>query len=58
MQGGRIYGDQPSLSALDADGNLRHSVDLRSVYATVVERVLGSDPEAVLGGSFPAIPFV
>jgi hypothetical protein len=30
----------------------------RSVYATVLEGVLGVDSEVVLGGPFPAFPFM
>ncbi len=56
--GGRFYGDEPSLAALDANGNLQHTVDFRSVYATVLERVLGSDSASVLGAKFPTLPFV
>ena len=58
VKGGAFYGDEPSLTSLDANGNLVHTVDFRSVYATVLERVLGSDPEPVLGGSFPTLPFL
>ncbi len=56
--GGRFYGEEPSLGALDANGNLQHTVDFRSVYATVLERVLGSDSAPVLGGRFPTLPLV
>lgn len=58
VHGGRFYGDEPSLTALDADGNLKYTVDFRSVYATVLARVLGADPEKVLGGKFPSLAFV
>lgn len=58
VNGGRFYGDQPSLTSLDANGNQQHTIDFRSVYSTVLERVLGSDAEAVLGASFPSLPFI
>lgn len=58
VKGGRFYGDEPSLTSLDGNGNLLHTVDFRSVYATVLDRVLGSDPEPVLGGRFPTLPFL
>jgi uncharacterized protein (DUF1501 family) len=56
---GGFYGDQPSLTDLD-DGDLKATTDFRSVYATVLERVLGSDPGAVLGSGehFPRLAFV
>ncbi|MCU4184912.1 DUF1501 domain-containing protein [Acidiferrimicrobium sp. IK] len=55
---GGFYGDQPSLTALDTSGNLRYSVDFRSVYATILAGVLGVDPTGVLGAKFPALGFV
>lgn len=46
---GGLYGEQPSLTDLD-DGDLKFSTDFRDVYATVLDRVLGTDPGRVLGG--------
>ena len=51
---GGFYGDEPSLTDLD-DGDLKVSVDFRSVYGEVLHRVLGADPQQVLGGSFPEL---
>jgi uncharacterized protein (DUF1501 family) len=45
---GGFYGQQPSLTDL-ADGDLKATTDFRDVYATVIRRVLGSDPGPVLG---------
>jgi uncharacterized protein (DUF1501 family) len=58
VQGG-FYGDQPSLTRLDA-GDLIFTTDFRSVYATVLEQVLGADAGAVLGTTerFPRLAFV
>jgi len=58
VQGGKFYGEQPSLTRLDADGNLISNVDFRQVYATVLERAVGTDPAAVLGGRFQTLDFV
>jgi uncharacterized protein (DUF1501 family) len=38
---GGFYGGYPNLADLDGNGNLRFTVDFRSVYATVLERWLG-----------------
>ncbi|MBI4604232.1 MAG: DUF1800 family protein [Planctomycetes bacterium] len=46
---GGIAGPHPSLTDLDA-GGLRHHTDFRRVYATVLDRWLGFDARAVLGG--------
>jgi uncharacterized protein (DUF1501 family) len=44
-----FHGEQPSLTDLDERGDLRHSVDFRTVYAAVLAGVFEVDPEAVLG---------
>lgn len=49
--GGR-YGGPPSLTRIDADSNLVHTVDFRSLYATVLDDWLESDHPSVLDGSF------
>lgn len=41
VRGGR-YGEAPDLSALDGRGNMIHTVDYRSVYASVLEGWLGT----------------
>jgi uncharacterized protein (DUF1501 family) len=46
---GGLHGEQPSLTDLDA-GDLKFTVDFRSVYATLLHKVLGADPAQVLGG--------
>ncbi len=48
VQGG-FYGEQPSLTDLD-DGDLKESTDFRSIYATMLAKVLDTDPGRVLGG--------
>ncbi|MDQ6838585.1 MAG: DUF1501 domain-containing protein [Actinomycetota bacterium] len=57
VHGGRFYGEQPSLTNLD-DGDLRYNVDFRSVYATMLDRVIGVDPKPFLGASFPTLAVV
>ncbi len=46
---GGFHGAEPSLTDLD-DGDLKHSTDFRSVYASVLDGVLGTDPGRVLDG--------
>jgi uncharacterized protein (DUF1501 family) len=53
-----IFGEPPSLSSLDSDGNLKYTIDFRSVYATVLDRWLGASSKDVLGGSFGAQGFL
>jgi len=54
---GGLYGQQPSLTDL-ADGDLKHGIDFRSVYATVLDRWLGADPQKILGSGFERVGFI
>ena len=49
---GGLHGVQPSLRRLDSRGDLRHEVDFRSIYASVISQWLGADPEEILGRDF------
>ena len=44
---GGFHGAYPDLDDLDGNGNLRFTVDFRSLYATVLERWMGVDPATV-----------
>ncbi|MFA6546687.1 MAG: DUF1501 domain-containing protein, partial [Limisphaerales bacterium] len=48
---GGLVGSHPSLRDLDG-GGLKFRTDFREVYATVLDRWLGFDSQAVLGGRF------
>ncbi len=48
---GGFHGEPSSLASLD-NGNLRYTVDFRSVYATILDRWLESPADAILGGHF------
>jgi uncharacterized protein (DUF1501 family) len=55
---GGLYGAMPDLSRLDGDGNVAHTLDFRSVYASVMERWWGIGARDVLGGKFAEIALV
>lgn len=55
---GGVYGEAPSLADLDATGNLKFTVDFRSVYQEILGAHLGADPKEILGGSFAKLGFV
>jgi uncharacterized protein (DUF1501 family) len=55
---GGLYGEAADLSHLSGDGNPRHAIDFRSIYATVLDRWWKVDSHAALNGRFAAIPFV
>ena len=52
-----FYNPGPNLSDLD-QGDLKFTVDFRSVYATLLQDYLGVSPKAVLGAKFPVLGFV
>jgi uncharacterized protein (DUF1501 family) len=49
---GGLYGAPPSLTALDPAGNLVPTVDVRSVYASVLGSWLKDDASGTLGASY------
>ena len=58
---GGAYGDYPALSNLDGNGNMKYTVDFRSLYATVLDRWLGQAPaatDALLGAMYPRLGFL
>ena len=55
---GALYGSQPRLDDLDDPGDWRYQVDFRAVYATVLERWLGTNAEPVLGAHYPLLDFL
>ena len=54
---GGLYGAQPSLTDLQ-DGDLKHGIDFRSVYATVLDKWLGADSAKILGHNFERGAFI
>jgi uncharacterized protein (DUF1501 family) len=54
---GGFYGDQPRLTTLDA-GDLKVTTDFRSVYGTLLERVLDTEAGRVLDSTRPTLEFV
>jgi uncharacterized protein (DUF1501 family) len=55
---GGIYGQAPSLTDLDA-GDIRHNVDFRSVYGSVLSDWLRApNTQPILGGSFPRLDLI
>ena len=54
---GGFYGDQPSLTSLDA-GDLEVTTDFRSVYGTLLEQVLDTEAGRVLDGTRPTLDFL
>lgn len=58
LNGNGILGDNPDLQDVDTNGNLKHSIDFRSIYATVLECWLCLDPiqvDSILGDTYARI---
>jgi len=53
VKGGH-YGDAPSLTNLDGDGNLKFTTDFRRVYASVIEGWLQHESKVLLKGDYQA----
>ena len=47
---GGLYGEQPSLTALDENGNLQVTTDFRSVYGGLLHDVLATPVGDVIPG--------
>lgn len=54
---GGLHGNYPSLSDLD-QGDLKHTVDFRGVYASLLEGWLKTPSRPVLKGDFAKLPFI
>jgi len=55
VAGGR-FGEPPSLTSLDTRGNMTHTVDYRSLYASVLSGYLGADADSLLGAPYEPLP--
>ena len=56
---GGLYGKRPSLAQADLiKGDIAHTTDYRSVYATLLEKHLGVDSKPVLPGTFQPLEFI
>ncbi|MBL0386395.1 DUF1501 domain-containing protein [Tumebacillus sp. ITR2] len=54
---GGLYGQMPSLTQLDS-GDLKYTVDFRSVYSTLLDKWLNAPSKDVLGSSFETLKFL
>lgn len=56
---GGLVGKYPSLAKDELDqGDLKHTLDFRQVYATLLDGWLGCDSQRILGGKFDHIPLL
>ena len=52
---GGFHGSTPSLADLDDTGDLKHTVDFRQLYATLIDGVFGLDPDAILPSHYDGL---
>ncbi|HTN49780.1 MAG TPA: DUF1501 domain-containing protein [Burkholderiaceae bacterium] len=55
---GGVYGEPPPLDRLDANGNLQHTLDFRSIYAAIIADWWGLDASRALRGRFNPVRFI
>jgi uncharacterized protein (DUF1501 family) len=53
-----IYGSAPDVRRLDEEGNLRYTVDFRSVYQEILDSHLRADAREILGARFEPVRFL
>jgi uncharacterized protein (DUF1501 family) len=61
LKGGLYGSGYPNLADLDANGNMKHTTDFRSLYATLLERWLGmgaTTTDQILGSNYTRLGFL
>lgn len=53
-----LYNDNVDLTNLDKNGDLKYTIDFRSVYATLLDQWLDASHSKVLGSSFETLNFI
>lgn len=53
-----VYNELPNLMSLDSNGDLQHSVDFRSIYATILNNWLEVNDKTVLNANFNKLGFI
>ena len=53
-----FYNEVPNLSQLDDNGDIQHTIDFRSIYATILDKWLEVDDKTILNKSFSKLDFI
>ena len=54
----KFYNEDPNLSDLDDNGDLKYSVDFRTIYSTILSKWLDVDDNKILDNSFNKLDFI
>ena len=53
-----FYNEMADLANLDSNGDLNYTIDFREIYATILDKWLGVESEAILNKSFSTLDFI
>ncbi|WP_405205516.1 DUF1501 domain-containing protein [Aquimarina sp. LLG6339-5] len=53
-----IYNELPNLANLDANGDIKYTIDFRSIYATILNNWLEVDDQQILSNHFNKLTFI
>ena len=53
-----FYNDAPNLLSLDKNGDIIHTVDFRSIYASILDKWLEVDEVSILNKTFRKLDFI
>ena len=53
-----FYNDAPDLLRLDKNGDIIHTVDFRSIYASILDKWLVVDDVSILNKTFKKLDFI
>ena len=53
-----FYNEAPNLSQLDNNGDIQHTIDFRSIYATILDKWLEVDDVTILKKSFDKLSLI
>ena len=53
-----FYNEAPDLTNLDANKDLKYSIDFRSIYASLLQNWLGVETKPILNSTFSPLDFI
>lgn len=53
-----LYNETSNLTNLDENGDLKYTLDFRSIYATILKKWMGVDDQIILNNSFKQLSFI